>query len=48
MRATAVWSFVFFSAIAAGADRPEVPLWSNGAPGSEGKTAREVDEPPNS
>jgi endo-1,4-beta-xylanase len=29
------------------ADRPEVPLWANGAPGSEGKTAREVDEPPN-
>jgi acetyl esterase/lipase len=25
----------------------EVPLWANGAPGSEGKTAKEVDEPPN-
>jgi acetyl esterase/lipase len=25
----------------------EVPLWANGAPGSEGKTATEVDEPPN-
>jgi endo-1,4-beta-xylanase len=29
------------------ADRPEVPLWANGAPGSEGKTAKEVVEPPN-
>ena len=33
------------SARAAG--RPEVLLWPEGAPGSEGKTAAEVDEPPN-
>jgi len=30
-----------------GADRAEVPLWSGGAPGSEGKTGKEVDEAPN-
>ena len=29
------------------ADHPEILLWPNGAPGSEGKTAREIDEPPN-
>lgn len=29
------------------ADHSEVRLWTNGAPGSEGKTAMEVDEPPN-
>jgi acetyl esterase/lipase len=33
--------------MAIAADHPEVPLWANGAPGSEGKTAKEVDEPPN-
>jgi len=33
--------------MALAADHPEVPLWANGAPGSEGKTAKEVDEPPN-
>ena len=33
--------------MAVAADHPEVPLWANGAPGSEGKTAKEVDEPPN-
>jgi endo-1,4-beta-xylanase len=38
---------LFFSSLALAADRPEVPLWPNGAPGSEGKTAKEVDEPPN-
>ena len=32
---------------AAAADRPEIPLWAHGAPGSEGKTAKEVDEAPN-
>ena len=30
-----------------GADRAEVPLWRGGAPGSEGKTGKEVDEAPN-
>ncbi len=47
MRATVFCFVVFFSSLATGADRPEVPLWDKGAPGSEGKTAREVDEPPN-
>jgi acetyl esterase/lipase len=36
-----------FCAAALAAGRPEIPLWSNGAPGSEGKTAKEVAEPPN-
>lgn len=35
------------SGLALAADRPEIPLWANGAPGSQGKTAKEVDEPPN-
>jgi endo-1,4-beta-xylanase len=38
---------IIVSGLAFAADRPEIPLWSNGAPGSEGKTAKEVDEPPN-
>jgi endo-1,4-beta-xylanase len=33
--------------LALAADHPEIPLWANGAPGSEGKTAKEFDEPPN-
>jgi len=33
--------------LALAADHPEVPLWAHGAPGSEGKTAKEVDEAPN-
>jgi len=28
-------------------EHPEIPLWAHGAPGSEGKTGAEVDEPPN-
>jgi acetyl esterase/lipase len=32
---------------AALAANPEVPLWTNGAPGSEGKTSKEVVEAPN-
>src|SRR3982751_2857477 len=44
MRALA---FVVFCGIAAAADHAEVPLWSSGAPGSEGKTAAEVVEAPN-
>ena len=47
MRAIAVCLSLWFSGMALAADRPEVPLWANGAPGSEGKTAKEVDEPPN-
>src|SRR3954453_19143356 len=44
MRALA---FVAFCGLAAAADHTEVPLWASGAPGSEGKTAQEVDEAPN-
>src|SRR5215475_14489658 len=29
------------------ADKPEIPLWANGAPGSEGMTVKEVVEGPN-
>jgi endo-1,4-beta-xylanase len=47
MQRTTVCLSLLLSAIALAADRPEIPLWSNGAPGSEGKTAKEVDEPPN-
>jgi len=47
MRALAVCLSLLFSGMALAADHPEVPLWANGAPGSEGKTAKEVDEPPN-
>lgn len=36
-----------FAACAFAAGQEEVPLWSNGAPGSEGKTAAEMVEPPN-
>jgi acetyl esterase/lipase len=44
MRALA---FVVFCGVAAAANHTEVPLWASGAPGSEGKTAQEVDEAPN-
>jgi endo-1,4-beta-xylanase len=47
MDTTAVCVSLFLAGVALAADRPEVPLWANGAPGSEGKTAKEVDEPPN-
>ncbi len=33
------------AAVGAIAQRPSVPLWANGAPGSEGKTAPEVVTP---
>ena len=38
---------LLLSGLTLAADHPEVPLWMKGAPGSEGKTAKEVDEPPN-
>jgi acetyl esterase/lipase len=46
---SAMRTALFFAAcsLALAADHPEVPLWANGAPGSEGKTAKEVHEPPN-
>src|SRR5271157_4357904 len=47
MRITAVCVPLILSGLALAADHPETPLWANGAPGSEGKTAKEVDEPPN-
>ncbi len=47
MRATTICLSVLLSSLALAADRPEIPLWANGAPGSEGKAAKEVDEPPN-
>lgn len=47
MHITAVCVCLILPGLALAADRPEVPLWANGAPGSEGKTAKEVDEPPN-
>jgi acetyl esterase/lipase len=46
MRAIAVCVSLLISGWALAADRPEIPLWANGAPGSEGKTAKEVDEAP--
>jgi len=45
MRAIALC--LFLSSLVFAADHPEVPLWANGAPGSEGKTPKEVDDPPN-
>ena len=39
--------YLFLPAMALAAEHPQIPLWANGAPGSEGKTAREVIEPPN-
>jgi acetyl esterase/lipase len=39
--------FLVLSGAALAGDHPEILLWDHVAPGSEGKTAREVDEPPN-
>lgn len=47
MRATALWLPLLLTGLALAADHPEIRLWAGGAPGSEGKTAKEVDEPPN-
>jgi acetyl esterase/lipase len=48
MRAITLLAFALLPGLVQAADRPEVHLWANGAPGSEGKTGQEVDEPPNS
>jgi acetyl esterase/lipase len=40
-------SILLLAGAAFAAEHPEVRLWTNGAPGSEGKTAAEVDEAPN-
>ncbi|HXV74585.1 MAG TPA: hypothetical protein VD713_07635, partial [Sphingomonadales bacterium] len=47
-----MWKSLVFALLlvlpAVGADNPQVvPLWANGAPGSEGKTGDEKIEPPN-
>jgi acetyl esterase/lipase len=47
MLRTTICVLALFGGAALAADHPEVPLWARGAPGSEGKTAKEVDEPPN-
>jgi endo-1,4-beta-xylanase len=47
MRANLVCIVSLLCGAALAADHPEVPLWSGGAPGSEGKTAKEIDEAPN-
>src|SRR5580692_9154812 len=46
MRRIAFCVSLLISSMAPAADHPEIRLWANGAPGSEGKTAKEVDEPP--
>jgi endo-1,4-beta-xylanase len=48
MRGIAVCTLLALPALMFGADeKPEIPLWANGAPGSEGMTAKEVVEAPN-
>jgi endo-1,4-beta-xylanase len=47
MRAITICVSLLISGLALAAGRPEIPLWAKGAPGSEGKTAKEIDEPPN-
>jgi len=47
MRGRTLWAFFLISGWALAGDHAKVRLWANGAPGSEGKTAPEVDEPPN-
>jgi acetyl esterase/lipase len=44
---TCLRTLLFCASVALAADHPEVPLWPAGAPGSEGKTAKEVVEAPN-
>ncbi|HEY2018494.1 MAG TPA: alpha/beta hydrolase [Bryobacteraceae bacterium] len=48
MRERTVLAILLVSGLALASEHPEVRLWSQGAPGSEGKTAAEVDEAPNS
>ena len=43
---TALSVFLFCAGVALAADHAEVLLWTGVAPGSEGKTAKEIDEPP--
>ncbi|SPE41458.1 putative endo-1,4-beta-xylanase B [Candidatus Sulfopaludibacter sp. SbA3] len=47
MRLLPVCALFLLSGPVLAADSHEIPLWAHGAPGSEGKTAKEVDEAPN-
>ncbi len=47
MYAKAISMLLTVAGLALAADHPEIALWKNGAPGSEGKTGKEVDETPN-
>lgn len=47
MRANLICALFLAAGPMRAAGNPEVPLWAAGAPGSEGKTAKEVVEPPN-
>jgi acetyl esterase/lipase len=47
MKTSALCVALLVSGFALAADHPEIALWANGAPGAEGKTAKEVDEAPN-
>jgi endo-1,4-beta-xylanase len=44
---SAIRTLLFCASVALAADHSEVALWTAGAPGSEGKTAKEVVEAPN-
>lgn len=47
MRLLPVCALYLLASPVLAADHHEIPLWAHGAPGSEGKTAKEVDEAPN-
>src|SRR5439155_10963574 len=47
VRSIIVCTLLVYPALALAADAPEVALWTNGAPGSEGMTAKEMVEPAN-
>jgi endo-1,4-beta-xylanase len=47
VRSIIAYTLFVYPALALAADAPEVALWSNGAPGSEGITAKEIVEPAN-
>src|SRR4051812_34899854 len=44
---TALLAFLLCAGVVLASDHPEVLLWTGGAPGSEGKTGKEIDEAPN-
>src|SRR5215475_13600095 len=47
VRMTGTYVLLLCASVALAGERPEIPLWKSGAPGSEGKTAKEVIEAPN-